>query len=410
MRLTDRQAILLARLAAAAERGGNNPWFLIVEAMGREPIALFTSNENVADVGEADLSELQAAGVVRMIGLNSKGKPKYAVTNEGFEFCRAMRKDDSESGPGEESKVQEAPRHSRPNPLRGQRAGPPGPLRVFLCHSSGDKPSVREIYDRLKTDGFQPWLDDEDLLPGHDWDLEIDKAVSQAHVVLAFLSNASVSKEGYVQKELKRALDVADEKPEGTIFVIPVRLEDCPVPERLKKWHWVDLFDQRGYQRLIRSLRQRSAQLGLPSEAGSNTASMALGENSSKESKLAPSPLVGVRIGDKMHSHDDGFRIRVLMTNYFDRPIKLDRFEFGWWLSDASDQIRTKVTELQQPLPVNAADQPFTIRLSDHEAWSDRRDIPDLRSLYALLYGRAKVYFVTQDGEQFAESPAFKVL
>ena len=30
------------------------------------------------------------------------------------------------------------------------------PLRVFLCHSSGDKPMVRELYKRLSQDGIQP--------------------------------------------------------------------------------------------------------------------------------------------------------------------------------------------------------------------------------------------------------------
>jgi rod shape-determining protein MreB len=50
---------------------------------------------------------------------------------------------------------------------------------------------------------------------------------------------------------------VADEQPEGAIFIIPVRLEECEVPDRLRRWHWVDLFDEKGYERLVSSLRQR---------------------------------------------------------------------------------------------------------------------------------------------------------
>ena len=30
------------------------------------------------------------------------------------------------------------------------------PLRIFLCHSSGDKPAVRNLYQRLSSDGFDP--------------------------------------------------------------------------------------------------------------------------------------------------------------------------------------------------------------------------------------------------------------
>ncbi|MBI3153330.1 MAG: toll/interleukin-1 receptor domain-containing protein [Chloroflexi bacterium] len=59
-------------------------------------------------------------------------------------------------------------------------------LRVFpstgsghrLCHSSQDKTIVRELYQRLNAEGWiDPWLDEEKLLPGHDWDLEIEKAI-----------------------------------------------------------------------------------------------------------------------------------------------------------------------------------------------------------------------------------------
>ena len=43
-----------------------------------------------------------------------------------------------------------------------------GGERVFLCHSSADKEAVRKFYQRLRRDGFKPWLDEEDILPGQD--------------------------------------------------------------------------------------------------------------------------------------------------------------------------------------------------------------------------------------------------
>jgi hypothetical protein len=55
-------------------------------------------------------------------------------------------------------------------------------LRVFLCHSSQDKSIVRELYQRLNAEGWiDPWLDEEKLLPGQDWDMEIEKAVEATH-------------------------------------------------------------------------------------------------------------------------------------------------------------------------------------------------------------------------------------
>jgi hypothetical protein len=109
-------------------------------------------------------------------------------------------------------------------------------LRVFLCHSSGDKPAVRSLYRRLKTDGFAPWLDEEELLPGQDWLMEIQAAVRAADVVVICLSQTAVNREGYLHREMRLALDVADEKPEAATFIIPVRLEELEVPERLRRW------------------------------------------------------------------------------------------------------------------------------------------------------------------------------
>src|SRR6476659_3772956 len=136
------------------------------------------------------------------------------------------------------------------------------PLKVFLCHASGDKPAVRELYKRLVTEGVDAWLDQEKLLPGQDWRVEIPRAVRDADVVVICLSNKAITKEGYVQKENKFALDSAEEKPEGTIFLIPARLEDCVVPERLDRWQWVDLFEENGFVRLLRSLKLRADRVG----------------------------------------------------------------------------------------------------------------------------------------------------
>ncbi|MBV9833152.1 MAG: toll/interleukin-1 receptor domain-containing protein [Alphaproteobacteria bacterium] len=131
--------------------------------------------------------------------------------------------------------------------------GDPG-SRVFLCHASEDKPAVKELYQRLKSSGFSPWLDEEDLVAGQNWALEIRKAISAARVVLVCLSARS-EKRGHVQKEIVHALDVADQQPEGRIFLIPVLMEPCPIPDRLDRWHAVDLFKENGYRKLEDALR-----------------------------------------------------------------------------------------------------------------------------------------------------------
>jgi pSer/pThr/pTyr-binding forkhead associated (FHA) protein len=139
-------------------------------------------------------------------------------------------------------------------------------LSVFLCHASNDKPIVRELYNKLiSEDWIDPWIDEEDLLPGQDWDIAIEKAVESSHAVIVLLSTRSVTKEGYIQRELRFALEIALEKPEETIFIIPVRLDDCPVPRRLRTWQYIDFFptDRKkwAYERILKSLKIRFEEL-----------------------------------------------------------------------------------------------------------------------------------------------------
>jgi hypothetical protein len=79
--------------------------------------------------------------------------------------------------------------------------------------------------------------------------------------VLVCLSQGSINKSGYVQREIKAALDVADEQPQGEIFVVPCKLEECDVPLRLRQWQWVELFSEHGFQRLMLSLTHRAARI-----------------------------------------------------------------------------------------------------------------------------------------------------
>lgn len=141
---------------------------------------------------------------------------------------------------------------------------PQRPLKVFLSYASQDKPLVRELSRRLESEGWiDTWQDEKNLLPGQDWRVKIEEAVEETDVVIIILSQNSVSKEGHVQKELRYAREIALEKPEDTIFLIPLRLDECEVPRGLRFYQWVDYFGEKrdsSYIALIASLRLRYEQ------------------------------------------------------------------------------------------------------------------------------------------------------
>lgn len=140
----------------------------------------------------------------------------------------------------------------------------PRQLRVFLCHASQDKPAVRELYKRLKAeDWIDPWLDEEKLSFGQHWATAIEDALDTADIVLIFISQNSVQKEGFIQRELNYAWELSLEKPREVIFLIPFRLDNCEVPRFLRSRQWGDYFGEKKdvtYQILLRSLKQRYQQ------------------------------------------------------------------------------------------------------------------------------------------------------
>jgi hypothetical protein len=129
-------------------------------------------------------------------------------------------------------------------------------LNIFLCHSHSDRAAVHALWARLQGDGVDVWLDKEKLLAGQNWANEIRKAILKSDLIIICLSQGFNKQPGFRHEELKIALEKANLIPDDEIFIIPVRLEKCDLPDSLRHLHRVDLFEAGGYQRLLRALRR----------------------------------------------------------------------------------------------------------------------------------------------------------
>lgn len=134
--------------------------------------------------------------------------------------------------------------------------------KVFLSYVREDEQVVRDLYRNLKEKGMQPWLDKEDLMTGVEWDRAIRKAIRQSDFIVICISSRTGVKRGYIQRELRLALDFYEELPPGEAFLMPVRLEECEVPEDLLKYQHTDLFCEDGFERLIKSILSHWAKRG----------------------------------------------------------------------------------------------------------------------------------------------------
>jgi len=147
----------------------------------------------------------------------------------------------------------------------------PGPEpRAFICHASQDSDAAGDICDQLLDAGCGVWLDKRCLIPGQNFEYEIRNAIAHTDATIVVLSKNSVDKTGFLQRELRLALKAADERPDGSIFIVPVRLDDVPVPAGLSKWHWVDAREDGWISHVLHSLRRacRQASLNLITPSG----------------------------------------------------------------------------------------------------------------------------------------------
>ena len=76
--------------------------------------------------------------------------------------------------------------------------------------------------------------------------------MQQSDLALVCLSPQSVDKRGFFQRDIKTALDAWKDKLQEDIYLIPVRLAACEVPEEVEEFNWVDLYDKEGWQMLLR--------------------------------------------------------------------------------------------------------------------------------------------------------------
>jgi CheY-like chemotaxis protein len=127
-------------------------------------------------------------------------------------------------------------------------------VRAFLSYARADLVIVRDLCERLRRDQIEPSLDLAPRIAGPKWDLEILRALKGCDAVLFCLSSNSVNQNGSLQKELERVLDLMNHQRAGTMFIVLAKVNSCEVPQRLRRWHSIDLTVPDGYARLLAAL------------------------------------------------------------------------------------------------------------------------------------------------------------
>ena len=152
-----------------------------------------------------------------------------------------------------------------PNAAPGQPADSPAG-HVFLSYGHEDSDAVDRLQEALTAAGVRVWRDIDELLGGQDLLGTLRQAISgDAFVFVACFSTASIArKKSYQNAELTLAIEEMRQRRFDLPWLIPVRLEDCEVPDRdigggrtLRSLLWIDLFgpgQAKQTERLVKSV------------------------------------------------------------------------------------------------------------------------------------------------------------
>lgn len=126
--------------------------------------------------------------------------------------------------------------------------------QVFICYSSYNQVFANEVYEKLKNEGINVWMDIDKIKGGDNWRNEIETALIESDIVLILLDKKSV-KSHYVTYEWAFALGNKKED-----MVIPLILEDCKMHKRIDRSgmpHHIDFSKDKNWTKLIENIKSK---------------------------------------------------------------------------------------------------------------------------------------------------------
>ncbi|HVQ38215.1 MAG TPA: toll/interleukin-1 receptor domain-containing protein [Pyrinomonadaceae bacterium] len=122
---------------------------------------------------------------------------------------------------------------------------------VFLCHSSSDKPFIRELAMALVKNGVKVWIDEAEISIGESLTGKIESGISGSKYLIAVLSNNSINSQ-WCAEELGIAM--ADQLAQKGIVVLPVLIEECEIPSFLQGKRYADFRKADDFDRAVAEL------------------------------------------------------------------------------------------------------------------------------------------------------------
>lgn len=112
------------------------------------------------------------------------------------------------------------------------KAGSRNRGHAFISYVREDSGKVDVLQRSLEAAGVAVWRDTANRWPGEDWRVKIRDAISRDALVFiaCFSSNSAARQKSYLYEELLLAIDQLRMRRPDVPWLIPVRFDDCEVP------------------------------------------------------------------------------------------------------------------------------------------------------------------------------------
>lgn len=158
---------------------------------------------------------------------------------------------------------------------------------AFISYSRVNKEFATKLAMGLRSAGYPIWFDLMDIPTGARWDDTVEKALRECSIFMIILTPASIASEN-VKDEIGYAIDHGKR-------ILPVLLENCEVPLRLRRFQYVD-FTAKSFEDGFKSARELLG--GLVEQASV----VAAGGNSNIETPIVSKPITSNLKNEKVRS------------------------------------------------------------------------------------------------------------
>jgi hypothetical protein len=127
---------------------------------------------------------------------------------------------------------------------------------IFISYSRLDLRFARELHTKLLNAGLPPWQDINEVDPGVRWADYTRAMLNKADHIILLLSHQSIHGIGFVREEFRWALERAAKFPKDVSFLIPLILDDCPIPPDIAQYNAIP-FGRGGVDKVIQWIQQK---------------------------------------------------------------------------------------------------------------------------------------------------------